>query len=84
MERDCFVVMSTTEGLFWDGAGWVPKWQEAQQFAAPPLADPWLACHTLCLALTERTGVGCVPAFFPRPEVRVLKRQGRRLRPAQP
>ena len=69
---DCFVVLS--QGLFWDGECWVSDWQEALQFAAPPLADPWLACERLCEELRLSLGRYCVPAYIASSEVRATQR----------
>lgn len=60
---DCFVVMSE-EGKFWDGAGWVKDWHQAEQFTDPPHFDSWLACNELALSLSDRSGLRCTVAFF--------------------
>lgn len=65
---DCFVVVST-EGLFWDGSAWVPRWQDALQFV--DAIDPYRPCD----ALVERLrglGAACNVAYVPKvagPEV---------------
>lgn len=60
---DCFVV-SSPQGLFWNGAEWVRDWRAAEQFTDPPYFDPWLACHQLALSLSDRFGFRCVVAAF--------------------
>src|SRR5262245_49002670 len=64
---NCFVVISG-EGRYWDGSGWVDRWEDAQQFSFPD-PDPWLSCENLCVGLRERLGVYCAVAHISRPEV---------------
>jgi hypothetical protein len=62
-------VVATHRGLYWSGAGWVTRWQDAEQFAFP-LPDPWLACWRVCEAVAAREGVYTVPCHISRKKVR--------------
>jgi hypothetical protein len=61
---DVFVALSS-EGLYWDGAGWTPDWRRATHFAGP---DPYGACLAVCEGL-RAGGHLCSPTYIPRPEV---------------
>src|SRR5262245_39988250 len=67
-----FFVVQNADGLYWSGSDWVGDPMAAQQFAAPPLADPWLACRRASAELAARFGTWCVPVFFFRPQGRLL------------
>lgn len=66
---DCFVVLSEN-GHYWNGEGWVQKWQEARQFDGP--SDPSAECELLADDM-RRLGCRCSVAYIPRTKIAVAK-----------